>query len=79
MCKLFSISFICNMVILLSYLIIALKLQHVLFLFFFIFMLSSVFLKYKDVVHTMPTKCLKADNVFDLVKNIIISLEEIGF
>ena len=45
----------------------------------FAFMLSSVFSPYKDVVHVMPTKCLKAENLFDILKRIIIGLEEIGF
>ena len=27
----------------------------------------------------MPSKCLKAENLFDIVKRIIIGLEEIGF
>ena len=45
----------------------------------FAFMLSSVFSQYKDVVHVMPIKCLKAENLFDRVKRIIIGLEEIGF
>ena len=36
----------------------------------FAFMLSSVFSQYKDVVHVMPTKCLKAENIFDIVKHI---------
>ena len=30
----------------------------------FAFMLSSVFAQYKDVVHVMPTKCLKAETLF---------------
>ena len=42
-------------------------------------MLNSVFSQYKDVVYVMPTKCLKADNSFDIVKHIINGLEEIGF
>ena len=45
----------------------------------FAFMLSSVFAQYKDVVHIMPTKYLKAENLFDIVKRIIIGLEEKGF
>ena len=45
----------------------------------FVFMLSSVFSQYKDVVHVMPTKCLKAGSLFDIIKCIIIGLEEIGF
>ena len=31
----------------------------------FAFMLSSVFSQYKDVMHVTPTKCLKAENLFD--------------
>ena len=42
-------------------------------------MLSSVFSQYKDVVHVMPTECLKAESLFDIIKRIIISLEERGF
>ena len=42
-------------------------------------MLSSVFSQNKDVLHVIPTKCLKAENLFDIVKHIIIGLEEIGF
>ena len=45
----------------------------------FVFMLSSVFSQYKDVVHVIPTKYLKAESLFDIIKRIIISLEEIGF
>ena len=41
----------------------------------FAFMLNCVFSQYKDVVHLMPTKCLKAENLFDIVKRIIIGLE----
>ena len=45
----------------------------------FVFMLSSAFSQYKDVVHVIPTKCLKAESLFDIIKHIIIGLEEIGF
>ena len=45
----------------------------------FAFMLRSVFSQYKDIEHVMPTKFLKAENLFDIVKRIIIGLEEIGF
>ena len=44
----------------------------------FVFMLSRVFSQKKDVVHVMPTKCLKAEGLFDIIKRIIIGLEEIG-
>ena len=37
----------------------------------FAFILSSVFSQYKDVVHVIPTKCLKAENLLDIVKCII--------
>ena len=45
----------------------------------FAFILSSVFSQYKDVVHVMPTKSLKAENLFDIVKCIIFGLEAIDF
>ena len=44
----------------------------------FAFMLSSVFSQYKNVVH-VPTKRLKAENLFDKIECIIIGLEEIDF
>ena len=42
-------------------------------------MRSSVFTHYKDVVYVMPTKCLQAENLWNIVKRIIIGSEEIGF
>ena len=33
----------------------------------FAFMLSSVLSNYKDVIHIMPTKCLKAENLFNII------------
>ena len=30
-------------------------------------MFSSLFLQYKNVVHVIPTKCLQADNLFDII------------
>ena len=45
----------------------------------FVFMLSSVFSQYKNVVRIMPTKCLKAECLFDIIRCIIIGLEEVGF
>ena len=45
----------------------------------FTFMLRSVFSQYKDVVHVMPTKCLKAENLFEIIKCIITGLEEKDF
>ena len=40
----------------------------------FAFMLSSVLSNYKDVIHIMPTKCLKAENLFNIIKRLIIGL-----
>ena len=51
------------------------KLQQVLLLL----CLCSAFLLCKDVVHFMPNKCLKAENSFNIVKHIIIGLEETDF
>ena len=45
----------------------------------FAFMLSSVFSQNKDVVYVMPIKCLKAGNLFDIIRCVITGLEEIGF
>ena len=42
-------------------------------------MLSGALSQYKDVMHVNPTKFLKAENLFDIIKCIIIGLEEIGF
>ena len=33
----------------------------------------------KDSVYIMPTKLLKDKNLFDIVKHVLIALEEIGF
>ena len=45
----------------------------------FAFIISSVFLWYKDILHVMPTKCLRVENLFYIVKRIKIGLDEIGF
>ena len=45
----------------------------------FAFMLSCVLSNYKDVIHIMPTKCFKAENLLNIIKRLIIGLEEIGF
>ena len=37
----------------------------------FAFMLSSVLSNYKDVIHIMPTKCLKAENLFNIIRSLI--------
>ena len=45
----------------------------------FAFMFSCALSNYKDVIHIMPIKCLKAENLFSIIKHLIIGLEEIGF
>ena len=45
----------------------------------FVFMISSVASKFKDVVQIIPTKCMKADLLHDMMKKVIIGLEYIGF
>ncbi|XP_066958187.1 uncharacterized protein [Macrobrachium rosenbergii] len=45
----------------------------------FVFMLNSVRSKFKDVVHIIPTKCMKAQTLHNILKKIIIGLEKIGF
>ena len=45
----------------------------------FAFMISSVFSKYKDVVHLLPTCKISADDLNAMLKKIIIGLEDIGF
>ena len=36
-----------------------------------VFMLSSVLSNYKDVIYIMPTECLKAENLFKIIKCLI--------
>ena len=45
----------------------------------FALMLNRVFSQYKDILCVTQTKCLQAENLFEMVKCIIIGLEEIGF
>ena len=45
----------------------------------FAFKLSSVFSQDKDIIYVMPTKYFQAENLFNIVKRIIIGLEEIDF
>ena len=45
----------------------------------FAFMISSVFSKYKDVVHLLPTCKISANDLNAMLKKIIIGLEDIGF
>ena len=42
----------------------------------FAFMLSSMLSNYKDVIHIMPTKCLRAENLFSIIKCFMIGLEK---
>ena len=45
----------------------------------FVFMISSVCSQFKDVVHILPVKTLKAEILFTFIKDIVIGLEKIGF
>ena len=45
----------------------------------FVFMISSVLSKFKDVVHILPAKTMKAEMLYAFIKRVIIGLEEIGF
>ena len=45
----------------------------------FAFMISSVFFKYKDVVHLLPTCRMSASDLNVMLKKIIVGLEDIGF
>ena len=45
----------------------------------YVFMISSIMSKYKDVVHIIPAKCMKAEILHDILRTIIIGLEKIGF
>lgn len=44
-----------------------------------VFMITSLFSKYKDVVHILPVQKITADILFSFIKKIIIELEKIGF
>lgn len=44
-----------------------------------VFMVSSLFSPYRDVVHIVPVKTLTADVLHSLIKKTIIGLEHIGF
>ena len=45
----------------------------------FAFMISSVFSKYKDVFHLLPTCKISANDLNAMLKKVIIGLEDIGF
>ena len=44
----------------------------------YVFMVSSIKSKFKDVVHIVPTRSMKAGDLFNFIKRVIIGLEEIG-
>ena len=45
----------------------------------FVFMINSICSTFKDVVHIIPTKLIKAETLYYLLKRVVIGLEEIGF
>lgn len=45
----------------------------------FVFMVSSIKSKFKDVVHILPTVTMKAELLYNLLKRVILGLEDIGF
>lgn len=45
----------------------------------FVFMLNSIQSKFRDVVHIIPTKIMKAETLYNIMKSIIVGLEKIGF
>lgn len=45
----------------------------------FVFMINSICSTFKEVVHIIPTKLIKAETLHSLLKQVIIGLEEIGF
>ena len=44
----------------------------------YVFMISSVKSKFKDVVHIVPSRKMNADDLFHFTKQVIVGLEEIG-
>ncbi|GBM25571.1 hypothetical protein AVEN_272562-1 [Araneus ventricosus] len=44
-----------------------------------VFMLQSLFSPYKDVIHIVPIDTFDASKLFDLMKKVIMGLEEKGF
>lgn len=45
----------------------------------FVFMINSICSKFKDVVHILPARTMKAEALFRFIKNVITGLEQIGF
>lgn len=44
-----------------------------------VFMIYSVFSKFKEVVHIIPAKSMKAEALFSFLMKILLGLEEVGF
>ncbi|XP_064120459.1 uncharacterized protein LOC135225155 [Macrobrachium nipponense] len=44
-----------------------------------VFMLNSITSTFKDVVHIIPTKCIKAETLHAIIRKVIVGLENIGF
>lgn len=44
----------------------------------FVFMVSSIISKFKDVVHMVPAKCMKDETLYDILRNVNC-LHNIGF
>lgn len=45
----------------------------------FLCMISSILSKVKDVVHILPVESMKAETLHDILKKVILGLEEMGF
>lgn len=45
----------------------------------FVFMLNSIQSKFRNVVHIIPTNIMKAETLYNIMKNIILGLEKKGF
>ena len=45
----------------------------------FAFMISSIFSNYKDVVHLLPICKMTADELYIIIKKLVVGLESIGF
>ncbi|GBN34185.1 hypothetical protein AVEN_138974-1 [Araneus ventricosus] len=44
-----------------------------------VFMLQSLFSPYKDAIHIVPIDTFDASKLYDLMKKVIMGLEELGF
>jgi len=42
-------------------------------------MVNSVFSKFKEVVHVLPTRKMNAESLYDLLQKTIVGLENIEF